>query len=181
MRRNFWRAAAMRNVMIFALLAIVIAGVAPRYFARVGVPAAPSANVAASEPAAPARSSDYGRSMTIEPGRNGHFSVEAEVDGRRMDFMIDTGASVIALREQDAARLGIHPAQREYTANVSTANGMVHAAPVELGLVEIGSLSVRNVAALVLPDDALGQNLLGMSFLSRVRWEHRDGRLVLEQ
>ncbi|HEY4922359.1 MAG TPA: TIGR02281 family clan AA aspartic protease, partial [Xanthobacteraceae bacterium] len=87
----------------------------------------------------------------------------------------------IALREQDAARLGIHPAEREYTAKVSTANGIVRAAPVEIGLVEIGSLSVRNVAAMVLPDDALGQNLLGMSFLSRVRWEHRDGRLVLEQ
>jgi len=58
---------------------------------------------------------------------------------------------------------------------------MVHGAPVELGLVEVGSLSVRHVAALVLPDDVLGQNLLGMSFLSRVRWEHRDGRLVLEQ
>jgi aspartyl protease family protein len=171
----------MRSVMIFAFLAIVVAGVAPRYFARTGAPVAAAADVATSEPATPARSSAYGRSMTIEPGQNGHFSVAADVDGRRMDFMIDTGASVIALREQDAARLGIHPARREYTANVATANGMVRGAPVELGLVEIGSLSVRNVAALVLPDDVLGQNLLGMSFLSRVRWEHRDGRLVLEQ
>jgi aspartyl protease family protein len=174
----------MRSVLIFALLTIVVAGVAPRYFARTGTPTAAVADVAASEPAAAPRastSSAYGRSMTIEPGQNGHFSVAADVDGRRMDFMIDTGASVIALREQDAARLGIHPARREYTANVATANGMVRGAPVELGLVEIGSLSVRNVAAMVLPDDVLGQNLLGMSFLSRVRWEHRDGRLVLEQ
>jgi aspartyl protease family protein len=167
--------------MVFAFLAIIVAGVAPRYFARTSAPAAPVANAPAPEPASSAPSSAYGGSMTIEPGRNGHFSVEAEVDGRRMDFMIDTGASVIALRAQDAARLGIHPAQREYMANVATANGMVHGAPVELGLVEVGSLSVRNVTALVLPDDALGQNLLGMSFLSRVRWEHRDGRLVLEQ
>jgi aspartyl protease family protein len=119
--------------------------------------------------------------MTIEPGQNGHFSVEAEVDGRHLDFLVDTGATVIALREQDAGRLGIYPAAREYTVNVATANGVVRGAPVELGLVEVGSLSVRNVAALVLPDEALGQNLLGMSFLSRVRWEHRDGRLVLEQ
>jgi len=171
----------MRNVMIFAFLAVVVAAVAPRYFASISAPAAPVADVVTPAPAAPAPSSTYGRNMTIEPGRNGHFSVAAEVDGRRMDFLIDTGASVIALREQDAARLGIHPARREYTANVATANGVVRGAPVELGLVEVGSLSVRNVAALVLPDDALGQNLLGMSFLSRVRWEHRDGRLVLEQ
>ncbi|HEY1545703.1 MAG TPA: TIGR02281 family clan AA aspartic protease [Xanthobacteraceae bacterium] len=171
----------MRNVMIFAFLAFLVAGAAPRYFARTIVPAAPAADVVAPIASPSNSSAAYGRSMTIEPARNGHFSVEAEVDGRRMDFMIDTGATVIALREQDAARLGIHPAQREYTANVSTANGMVRGAPVELNLVEVGSLSVRNVAALVLPDDALAQNLLGMSFLSRVRWEHRDGRLVLEQ
>jgi aspartyl protease family protein len=88
---------------------------------------------------------------------------------------------VIALRERDAARLGIHPTRREYTAPVSTANGVVRAAPVELNRVDVGSLTVRNVQALVLPDEALGENLLGMSFLSRVRWEHRDGRLVLEQ
>ena len=170
----------MRNVLIFASVALVVALVAPRYFGRMNVPAA----IAATEtkaPAAPASSSAYAHSMTIEPGQNGHFSVAAVVDGRRMDFLIDTGASVIALREGDAARLGIHPAQREYTVNVTTANGMVRGAPVELRMVEVGSLSVRNVAALVLPDEALGQNLLGMSFLSRVRWEHRDGRLVLEQ
>lgn len=95
--------------------------------------------------------------------------------------MVDTGASVIALRERDAARLGLHPARRDYTVNVSTANGTLKAAPVELNRVEVGGLTVRNVAALVLPDDALSQNLLGMSFLSKVKWEHRNGRLVLEQ
>jgi len=175
----------MRNVMIFAFLALVMAVVVPRYYGRMSAPAATDANVAAAPAAAPAdapaMSSGYSHSMTIEPGQNGHFSIEAEVDGRHLDFLVDTGASVIALREQDAARLGIHPAEREYTVHVSTANGIVRGAPVELGLVEIGSLSVRNVAAVVLPDDALGQDLLGMSFLSRVRWEHRDGRLVLEQ
>jgi aspartyl protease family protein len=176
----------MRNLMIFAVVAIVAAGIAPRYFASTNTPAALAANAPAAEPAAPepvasVRSSAYGRSMTIEPGRNGHFSVEAEVDGRSIDFIVDTGASVIALREQDAARLGIHPAQRDYTVKVATANGVIRGAPTELRVVEIGTLSVRNVTALVLPDDALGQNLLGMSFLSRVRWEHRDGQLVLEQ
>jgi aspartyl protease family protein len=172
----------MRNVLVFAFLVLAMAVIAPRFLARTNAPAATEANVtAAAPPAPPATSSAYAHSMTIEPGQNGHFSVEAEVDGRHLDFLVDTGASVIALREQDAGRLGIYPAAREYTVNVSTANGIVRGAPVELGLVEVGSLSVRNVTALVLPDEALGQNLLGMSFLSRVRWEHRDGRLVLEQ
>jgi aspartyl protease family protein len=88
---------------------------------------------------------------------------------------------VIALREGDAARLGIHPAQREFTMRVNTANGVILAAPVELNRVEVGDVTVRNVAGLVLPDEALAQNLLGMSFLSRVHWQYEGGKLVLEQ
>jgi aspartyl protease family protein len=167
----------MRNIIVFAVLALVIAGVVPHLYADVNGTPTTAAKVV---PQADVVQPDT-RTMTITPGSNGHFNVEGVVDGRRMDFLVDTGASVIALRERDAARLGIHPSQREYTANVATANGTVRAAPVELNRVELGSLSVRNVAALVLPDEALGQNLLGMSFLSRVRWEHRNGRLVLEQ
>jgi len=173
----------MRSVMVFAILALVVAGIVPRYYMGANGAAA-NARVTPSQPSGASEassSSANNRTMTIPRGANGHFNIEAEVDGRRMEFLIDTGASVIALRERDAARLGIHPAQREYTARVSTANGIVRAAPVELNRVDVGSLTVRNVQALVLPDEALGQNLLGMSFLSRVRWEHRDGRLVLEQ
>src|SRR6266700_4023110 len=153
----------MRSAMVFALLALVIAGVVPRYILRPYGGDAAVAKVAQPEPAADA--ANY-RTMTIQRDASGHFNVEADV-GRRMEFLVDTGATVIALRERDAARLGIHPAQRDYTAIVTTANGRVRAAPVELNRVDVGSLTVRNVAALVLPDDALGQNLLGMSFRSR--------------
>ena len=162
----------MRSVIVFAVLALAVAGAVPKF-------SGPNRPVPAAE--AKVARPDNNRSMTISRSPNGHFSVTAEVDGRRMEFLVDTGASVIALRERDAARLCIHPAQREYTARVSTANGMVLAAPVELNRVDVGSLTVRNVQAIVLPDEALGENLLGMSFLSRVRWEHRNGRLVLEQ
>jgi len=171
----------MRSVLVFAILALAAAGIVPRLYVGNGATAAVPAAPAAAAQNETASSAANNRTMTIQRGSNGHFNVEAEVDGRRMDFLIDTGASVIALRERDAARLGIHPAQREYTAQVSTANGIVRAAPVELNRVDVGSLTVRNVQALVLPDEALGQNLLGMSFLSRVRFEHHDGRLVLEQ
>jgi aspartyl protease family protein len=98
-----------------------------------------------------------------------------------MGFMIDTGASVIALRQQDAARLGIRPAQRDFIAKVTTANGVVFAAPTELASVELGGILLHNVAAVVLPDEALAQNLLGMSFLSRIDWQYQGGRLMLEQ
>jgi len=167
----------MRNVILFAVLVLAVAGVVPRYYAHVSSTAAPAAKMTPPEN----NTASYARTMTISRGENGHFKVEAEVDGRHMDFLVDTGASVVALREGDAARLGIHPAQREFSVNVSTANGTVRGAPVELNRVEVGSLRVFDVAAIVLPDEALGQNLLGMSFLSKVRWQHRDGRLVLEQ
>ncbi len=85
-------------------------------------------------------------SVMISPGSNGHFQVEGRIDGRRMDFMVDTGASVVALTARDAAMLGIHPAERGYLATVKTANGAVRAAPVKLGMVEIDDLSVHNVA-----------------------------------
>ena len=95
--------------------------------------------------------------------------------------MVDTGASTIALRESDAARLGIHPAERDYRHSVSTANGVVRAASTELNRVDVGGVTVRNVTALILPDEALSQNLLGMTFLSKLRWEQKNGRLTLEQ
>src|SRR5206468_9669183 len=61
----------------------------------------------------------YGSSVVVPRDARGHFVVDARVDGRRMVFMLDTGASVVALRARDAAGLGIHPAAREFTAAVN--------------------------------------------------------------
>jgi aspartyl protease family protein len=95
---------------------------------------------------------------------------------------VDTGASQVALRESDAAELGIHPMPADYTATVSTANGNIKAARAKLDRIEVGDITVFDVAALVLPDEALSQNLLGVTFLSRLRrYEYANGRLVLEQ
>ena len=169
---------AMRSLLVFAILALAIGAVVPRLYVRdAPVPAAQAAMI---RPVSP-EPAPGGRSVTLNKADNGQFQTGALVDGRHIDFLVDTGASVIVLRQRDAARLGIHPAQRDFTANVSTANGLVKGAPVELNRVEVGGLTVRNVTALVLPDEALATNLLGMSFLSKVRWEHRNGRLVLEQ
>jgi aspartyl protease family protein len=172
----------MRSVISFAILALVASVIVPRYAAQIR----PSNATPTLMAAHPLTSSDAtlsnSRSVVISPGRNGHFQVEGRIDGRRLNFMVDTGASVIALTERDAASLGIHPAERDYVAAVRTANGVVRAAPVELNIVEIDDLIVHNVAAMVLPDGALSDNLLGLSFLSRLhRFEYSDGKLVLEQ
>jgi aspartyl protease family protein len=174
----------MRSFIVFAIVALVAAGLAPRYFdhmANGGHAPAPAATPAV-VPQAPVYTGGP-RNFVIERSRNGHFMVEGAIDGRRVSFMVDTGASVIALTESDAGRLGYHPAPRDYVVQVNTANGTVRAAPIKLDMVEVGDIMVRNVVAVVQPDRALvSGNLLGMSFLSRLhRFEYREGKLVLEE
>jgi aspartyl protease family protein len=119
--------------------------------------------------------------VVLPRGKGGHFWAEARVDGRRVGFVVDTGASHIALRESDAARLGLRPSPRDYRVKVSTANGVGLAAVVQLNSVEVGDIVVRHLPALVHPDNALGVNLLGMSFLAKVRWSYERGKLLIEQ
>ena len=169
----------MRSVIIFALFALAASILVPRYAAHMTGGLSPSA--LAAQPVATAAPVNS-RSMVVPRDDRGHFQVDGRVDGRQLSFMIDTGASVIALNASDAGRLGIHPAAREFVVQVRTANGTVRGAPAQLDMVEVGDLVVRDVAALVLPDEALSGNLLGLSFLSRLRrFEYSDGKLVLEQ
>jgi len=135
----------------------------------------------ASPGASPVRSATNSNRSVVIASDQGHYFTEALVDGRSVAFMVDTGATQIALRESDAARLGYRPRTSDYTVRVNTANGEGRAARVELTRVEVGDITVRDVTALVVPDNALNVNLLGMSFLSRVRWTQDHGELVLEQ
>ena len=172
----------MRQILFFAALLMLGGGFAARY-ADTALGAKPGPKVAVAQPAYEARQPvSSGRSLVIDADRQGHFRAEARIDGRYMGFMVDTGASLVALRESDAARVGVRPMRADYTAVVTTANGKVKAAPAKLERVELGGITVYDVAALILPDDALSENLLGTSFLSRLkRYEYANGRLVLEQ
>ena len=131
---------------------------------------------------APRQQVSSGRSLALDSDRDGHFELQARIHGRSIGFLVDTGASLVILRASDAAGIGIRPMRSDYTATVSTANGKIKAAPAKLERVELGGITVYDVPALVLPDEALGRNLLGMSFLSKLkRFEVANGRLVLEQ
>jgi len=172
----------MRSILILAGAFLIIGGYAARFADQavaVKPQMQPSPVQAAYEPQEPATS---GRSLMIEANRQGHFQVDARIEGRHLDFMVDSGASMVVMRESDAAQVGIHPMPVDYTATVSTANGKIKAAPAKLDRIEVGGITVYDVQALVLPDDVLGVNLLGVSFLSRLkRYEYANGRLVLEQ
>jgi aspartyl protease family protein len=172
----------MRVVIPVVIVSLVACVFAPRYAAQI-ISAPDTATVVATahSDTAPQSNVAASRAVVIAPSRGGHFRVEGRVDGRRISFMVDTGASVIALKAEDAATLGVRPAERDYAAMVRTANGAVRVAPVELDTVEIEDLEVHNVAAVVLPPGAVNENLLGLSFLRRLRrFEYADGKLVLE-
>jgi aspartyl protease family protein len=171
----------MRHILIIAAAVLLIGSYAARFADQAVVH--PNAQAAAVqqvyEPREPVSS---GRSLTLDADRQGHFKVDARIEGRHLDFMVDTGASLVIIRESDAAQIGIRPMRSDYTATVSTANGKIKAAPTKLERIEIGGITVYDVPALVLPDEALWQNLLGMTFLSRLkRYEYASGRMVLEQ
>jgi aspartyl protease family protein len=166
----------MRGIIFMAVMALLIGAFVPKMY-NVEKPKPAQAMALQVEPPPVNNNS---RSVTLRE-QNGHYFTQASVDGRRLDFMVDTGASTIALRESDAARLGIHPSERDYKYSVSTANGVVRAAGAELNRVDVGGVTVRNVRALILPDRALSGNLLGMTFLGKVRWEQKNGKLTLEQ
>lgn len=171
----------MRSIIIFAGLMLAAAGLFGKFVDR-GQPASAPAKPAATLAVAVAPASGSSRSVTIPRDARGHFQVDGRVNGRSIDFMVDTGASVIALTEREARRLGIHPVGNDFTAQVRTANGTVKAAPITLNAVDIGGLVVRDVRALVVPGDALSENLLGLSYLTKLkRFEYANGKLVLEQ
>lgn len=122
-----------------------------------------------------------GRAIRLEADQRGHYSSDFTINGRRVEAMIDTGASVVALNRSTAQRVGISVAASDFTHSVATANGTIKAAPINLSRVEIGRIQVRNVQAVVLPDEALAGTLIGMSFLKSVRFSVENDTLVIKQ
>jgi len=175
----------MRSVMILAGVMIglgtVMAQVADR-MTPVSDPSTATRSYAMLASTTEADASGAKRSITIPRDRRGHFEAEGRIDGQRIRFMVDTGASVIAINESSAAQIGVRPLRSDFDAAVSTANGIVKAARTRLPRVQVGELVVHDVDAMVLPDAALSQNLLGLSFLSKLkRFEYAGGKMVLEQ
>ncbi|QOZ22807.1 TIGR02281 family clan AA aspartic protease [Bradyrhizobium sp. CCBAU 51753] len=172
----------MRNLMIFAALLIGLGTFMGQMASKMAPAAATTAPAAKTLAPAVTVAQSSGRTLSIPPDPRGHFATDGRIDGQRLNFMVDTGASVVALNESSAARFGLRPTPNNYTARVTTANGTVKAAPARIAMIQLGDLTVRDVDALVLPDEALSENLLGLSFLSKLkRFEYAKGRLVLEQ
>ena len=107
--------------------------------------------------------------VRIRKRLDGHFTANVGVNGKEISMIVDTGASSIVLRPQDARKAGIDVKRLTYRVPVLTANGRTLAARVRLEEVAIGPLDRKKVDALVAQPGALSQSLLGLSFLSRLR------------
>jgi aspartyl protease family protein len=136
-------------------------------------PAAAMVATVALAPAAP------DQAASISKASDGHYWAEADVNGARVRFLVDTGATAVALTAADAQRLGFAPKDLDYSYQVTTANGPARAAAVKLASVSVAGARVANVDALVI-DKGLDTSLLGMTYLGRLsRFEATRSSLIL--
>lgn len=116
---------------------------------------------------------------SIAKSGDGHYWAEADVNGRRVRFLVDTGASAVALTIADAKRLGFEPEKLDYDYQVTTASGPARAAAVKLGRISVSGAAVNDVDALVI-EKGLDTSLLGMTYLGRLsRFEATRTALIL--
>lgn len=171
----------LRPVLFLVGLAVAIAVLAPEYLTRIAERSDTAAVAVPADPAPPA-SADHGGLVRLRADRRGHYVTEIEINGHPVEALVDTGATVMALRFEDARSFGLVYPGDTFDVGVRTANGEGRARRIKLRSVAIGPITVRDVEALVLEEGALGVNLLGMSFLQRLsRFEVQRGELVLEQ
>ncbi|GJE15832.1 retropepsin-like aspartic protease family protein [Methylobacterium marchantiae] len=118
--------------------------------------------------------------VTLSADSRGHFSIDVDVAGRSLKMLVDTGASICAFSYEDAQRLGLRVYEQDFTRRIETANGSVAGANVRIPVIRVGTISIRDVEAVVLPRGRLGTSLLGMSFLRRLNdFKMSDGRLMM--
>ncbi|OEC38525.1 aspartyl protease [Pseudomonas sp. 1D4] len=118
--------------------------------------------------------------MSIARSNNGHYMVAGAINGHPVQFMVDTGATSVAMNENQARMLGLDYRVEGKPMTASTAGGNVRAWRVRFDRVKIGPLEVLGVEGAVVEGDAPVDVLLGMSFLNQVRWREDQGVLRLE-
>ena len=120
-----------------------------------------------------------GNKIVLTAGTGGHFTTQGAINGRAVQFMVDTGATSVAMSVQEAERLGVDY-RKGQLGRASTANGTVTAYRVRLAAVRIGDVEVYDVEGTVVPAN-MPEVLLGNSFLTRFQMTRHNDQLVLER
>ncbi len=167
-------------IMVVAVLSAIAAAQSLNAFAAARARSAPEMTQPPVAVAAVAEVSPPPSAAQVGKAADGHYWAEAEVDGRWVRLLVDTGASEVALTQADAERLGLDPAALDYVRPVMTAHGQTRAATVKLDHVAIAGARVDGVEAIVVKD-GLATSLLGMSYLGRLsRFEATRTALILQ-
>ncbi|MCC6077519.1 TIGR02281 family clan AA aspartic protease [Pseudomonas sp. GCM10022188] len=118
--------------------------------------------------------------MSIARGNDGHYSTAGSINGQNVQFLVDTGASSVAMNEAQARRLGLDYKTRGQPMQVNTAGGVVPAWRMSLDRVKVGGIEVLGVEAAIVAGGSPTEVLLGMSYLNRVGWREEQGVLRLQ-
>lgn len=130
----------------------------------------------------PATPRPLGRKVIVQSDKSGHYAATFRLNGRSIDALVDTGATLVAINMSTARRVGISVNPSDFRHEVSTANGTIKAAMVKVDSLQIGKIFLDDVQAVVLDDKALKTNLIGMSFLNRLdKFQAQGGALLLVQ
>jgi len=124
-------------------------------------------------------SSPRGNKIVLTASSGGHFMTQGTVNGQAMHFMVDTGATSVAMSVSEARRIGLNY-KAGHLAHSSTANGMVSVWRVKLNSVRVGDVELYEVDGVVLPSD-MPYVLLGNSFLTRFQMKRENDQMVLER
>lgn len=164
-RRNLGRTAQQAAIWAFIFIGVIVAYGLWGDLRRTVVPEA-------------MRLSEGG--LEVDASADGHFYLTAEVNGAKVLFVVDTGASQVVLTRRDAERAGLDPDALAYFGRAQTANGVVQTAPVRLESFTLGPFADRDLAAVVNAGE-LDTSLLGMSYLGRFELTLSGERLVIRR
>lgn len=116
-------------------------------------------------------------SVVLKRGLDGHYRAEALINGRKVNVLVDTGATGVAISQRLADELGL---ERRSAIRTVTANGETVAYTTRLDSVQLGGIEAKNVAAIIAPGLG-GDALLGMSFLARMDVRLYQGTMTIKQ
>ncbi|MEW8362814.1 MAG: retropepsin-like aspartic protease [Candidatus Thiodiazotropha sp.] len=121
--------------------------------------------------------------ITAKVWRNqaGAYTTVGTINGRTVNFLVDTGATAVAMHANQAKRLGISYRLEGAPIYVNTASGTAAAYDVVLDRVQVGEITLNNVRGFVIDSNGPARVLLGMSFLNRVKMEDQGSVLILEK
>lgn len=166
-------------LVVFAAVAVALVGAREKMAPSQAAEAETPVGAGPSHVVAPAVTDS--RTANLRKEADGHYWTTAKVNGVPVRFLVDSGASVVALTVRDARRIGLDIDALPRNAQVSTASGKVIAATAMLDTIAIERVEVEGVQAVVI-EDGLEQSLLGMSFLNQLKsWEATPKAIVIRE